>query len=290
MTGRIFLTGAAGRLGAAVVEAFAGCEVIAHTRATLDITDPAGGASGRLRTRRPTSSSTAPPSTTSTARRIDRPRRWRSTHLPFAASRARPKLADATLRALQHRLRLRRHWRPSRMARMTQPSPRSTYAASKLLGRMVRARCAARIRASRREPVRSRPRVAGTPGLAGRHRRRSGTRRRGPGVHRSGRVAELRPRRRGAPSTPGRTNARAGPVSLRELRAGDVVRGGGRERASAGRRAAAASRSRWTGSAQGATPAVLRARQPEAGGRRVSDAAWHDALRRWLAAREASAR
>ena len=40
MTGRIFLTGAAGRLGAAVVEACAGCEVVAHTRATLDITDP----------------------------------------------------------------------------------------------------------------------------------------------------------------------------------------------------------------------------------------------------------
>ena len=40
MTGRIFLTGAAGRLGAAVVEACAGCEVVAHTRATLDVTDP----------------------------------------------------------------------------------------------------------------------------------------------------------------------------------------------------------------------------------------------------------
>ena len=40
MTGRIFLTGAAGRLGAAVVEACAGCEVVALTRATLDITDP----------------------------------------------------------------------------------------------------------------------------------------------------------------------------------------------------------------------------------------------------------
>jgi dTDP-4-dehydrorhamnose reductase len=40
MTGRIFLTGAAGRLGAAVVEACTGCEVVAHTRATLDITDP----------------------------------------------------------------------------------------------------------------------------------------------------------------------------------------------------------------------------------------------------------
>ena len=40
MTGRIFVTGAAGRLGAAVVEACTGCEVVAHTRATLDITDP----------------------------------------------------------------------------------------------------------------------------------------------------------------------------------------------------------------------------------------------------------
>ena len=40
MTGRIFLTGAAGRLGAAIVEACAGSDVVAHTRATLDITDP----------------------------------------------------------------------------------------------------------------------------------------------------------------------------------------------------------------------------------------------------------
>jgi len=40
MTGRILVAGAAGRLGASIVDAFAGCEVIAHTRATLDITDP----------------------------------------------------------------------------------------------------------------------------------------------------------------------------------------------------------------------------------------------------------
>ena len=40
MTGRILVAGAAGRLGASIVDAFAGHEVIAHTRATLDITDP----------------------------------------------------------------------------------------------------------------------------------------------------------------------------------------------------------------------------------------------------------
>ena len=40
MTGRILVCGAGGRLGASVVEAFAGCEVMAHTRATLDVTDP----------------------------------------------------------------------------------------------------------------------------------------------------------------------------------------------------------------------------------------------------------
>lgn len=40
MTGRILVAGAAGRLGASVVDGFAGCEVIAHTRGTLDITDP----------------------------------------------------------------------------------------------------------------------------------------------------------------------------------------------------------------------------------------------------------
>jgi dTDP-4-dehydrorhamnose reductase len=39
MTGRVLLTGAAGRLGATIAESFAGCEVVAHTRATLDITD-----------------------------------------------------------------------------------------------------------------------------------------------------------------------------------------------------------------------------------------------------------
>ena len=40
MTGRIFVVGAAGRLGASIAEAFGGSEVIAHTRTTLDITDP----------------------------------------------------------------------------------------------------------------------------------------------------------------------------------------------------------------------------------------------------------
>jgi dTDP-4-dehydrorhamnose reductase len=42
MTGRVLVTGAAGRLGAAVVNAFDGYEVIAHTRATLDVTDHGG--------------------------------------------------------------------------------------------------------------------------------------------------------------------------------------------------------------------------------------------------------
>ncbi|MBI2828883.1 MAG: dTDP-4-dehydrorhamnose reductase, partial [Acidobacteria bacterium] len=40
MTGRILVTGAAGRLGASVVAAFAGYDVIAYRRAALDITDP----------------------------------------------------------------------------------------------------------------------------------------------------------------------------------------------------------------------------------------------------------
>jgi dTDP-4-dehydrorhamnose reductase len=40
MTGCILVTGAAGRLGSAVVNAFDGYEVIAHTRRTLDVTDP----------------------------------------------------------------------------------------------------------------------------------------------------------------------------------------------------------------------------------------------------------
>jgi dTDP-4-dehydrorhamnose reductase len=40
MTDRVLVTGAAGRLGAAIVERYAGRDVVAHTRATLDITDP----------------------------------------------------------------------------------------------------------------------------------------------------------------------------------------------------------------------------------------------------------
>jgi dTDP-4-dehydrorhamnose reductase len=40
MTDRILVTGAAGRLAAAIVEQYAGREVVAHTRATLDIADP----------------------------------------------------------------------------------------------------------------------------------------------------------------------------------------------------------------------------------------------------------
>lgn len=41
MSGRVLVVGAAGRLGTAIVEAFADREVIAHTRASLDISDPA---------------------------------------------------------------------------------------------------------------------------------------------------------------------------------------------------------------------------------------------------------
>ena len=40
MAGRVFVTGAAGRLGASIVDVFADRDVVAHTRASLDITDP----------------------------------------------------------------------------------------------------------------------------------------------------------------------------------------------------------------------------------------------------------
>jgi dTDP-4-dehydrorhamnose reductase len=40
VSGVIFITGAAGQLGNAIVGAFAGATVVAHTRATLDITSP----------------------------------------------------------------------------------------------------------------------------------------------------------------------------------------------------------------------------------------------------------
>ena len=40
MTGPVLIVGAAGRLGASIVDAYAGAEVVAHTRATLDIADP----------------------------------------------------------------------------------------------------------------------------------------------------------------------------------------------------------------------------------------------------------
>ena len=40
MNDRILIAGAAGRLAASIADVFAGSEVIAHTRATLDITDP----------------------------------------------------------------------------------------------------------------------------------------------------------------------------------------------------------------------------------------------------------
>ena len=40
MTGRVFVVGAAGRLGASIVDAFPDRDVVAYTRASLDITDP----------------------------------------------------------------------------------------------------------------------------------------------------------------------------------------------------------------------------------------------------------
>ena len=41
MRRRVLVAGAAGRLGAAVVDAFAGASVVAHTHASLDVTDAA---------------------------------------------------------------------------------------------------------------------------------------------------------------------------------------------------------------------------------------------------------
>ena len=49
---RVLVTGAAGRLGAAIVEAFQDAQVIAHTRSSLDITD-AAAVSGAVRAERP---------------------------------------------------------------------------------------------------------------------------------------------------------------------------------------------------------------------------------------------
>ena len=49
---RVIVTGAAGRLGAAIVQAFQDCQVIAHTRTTLDITD-AGAVSQAVAAARP---------------------------------------------------------------------------------------------------------------------------------------------------------------------------------------------------------------------------------------------
>ena len=40
MSGVVFVTGAAGQLGSAIVRTFADAPVVAHTRATLDITSP----------------------------------------------------------------------------------------------------------------------------------------------------------------------------------------------------------------------------------------------------------
>ena len=40
MSGPVLIVGAAGRLGASLVDAYVGAEVVAHTRATLDIVDP----------------------------------------------------------------------------------------------------------------------------------------------------------------------------------------------------------------------------------------------------------
>ena len=49
---RVLVTGAAGRLGAAIVEAFPDAQVIAHARSSLDITD-AAAVSGAVRAERP---------------------------------------------------------------------------------------------------------------------------------------------------------------------------------------------------------------------------------------------
>ena len=71
MTGRILGGRRGGRLGDALIDAFANCEVIAHTRSTLDITDPesvrrvVGGAVPHVRRRSRSSHFTTASTTTS---------------------------------------------------------------------------------------------------------------------------------------------------------------------------------------------------------------------------------
>ena len=127
------------------------------------------------------------------------------------------------------------------------PSPRSAYAASKLLGEWFALDAPRGVRAARREPVRHR-RAAG-PAAAARSTASSTASSR---AARCGCSPIASCRRATSPDVAAATRhlvdagARAGPVSLRQRRAGDVARGGARRRRGCSASTPRLGRSRWT--------------------------------------------
>ncbi len=286
---RVFLAGAAGQLGVAIAAAFADGELVAHTRATLDVTDadavrravadaaPVGGRS------------TAPRSTTSMAPRIGRSRRLRSTRWRCAAWRA-PRRTSARRSSTTAPT-------SCSMARADAPyrEEDAAVAAERLRdveagGRVVRARHRARVRAARREPLRNAARLAGPARDARRHRRRP---RAGPAGARSSPIASCRratsstsPPPRGTWSSPAPRRACI-TASTRDTRRGTT---------------SPPKSARLLGVPPRLEPITmadvpLRAPRPRfcaLANRKLADAGfpmphWQDALARWIASRDRSA-
>ncbi len=222
MKGRVLVTGAAARLGAAVVEEFGGGEVIAYGRPGLDVTDPIAV--------RDTIAAAAPSVVINCAAFND---------VDGAEDRASEALAvnafavRSLARAAETCGATFVHFgtdfvfdgaADAPYGENALPSPRSVYGLSKLLGEWFA------LESPRAFVLRVESLFGAAEGWTGRRgsvdaildglEQRSG----GASLHRPGGVAELRARRGPGGQAPDGIGRRAGTLSLRELGARDLAR------------------------------------------------------------------
>ena len=224
---RVLVTGAAGRLGAAIVSAFAGSRRHCAHEGTLDITDAAAVDAPLRRGRPDVIINCAAFNDVDGAEDRRRSRRSRSTRLRVRslarAARGRRRRAGA----LQHRLRVRRHGHRSRTTRRRRrrraaPTPRRSCLASGSRSTR-RARYVLRVESL----FGAADGWTGPTRHARRHRRRARGRARGDGCSPTASC-----RRATSPDIAAATRhlrrlgRGAGAVSLRELGSGDLARRG----------------------------------------------------------------
>ena len=279
---RVLLAGAAGQLGSAIARAFGDREIVAHTRATLDVTD--AGAVQRAVAEAAPSVVVNCTAFNDVDAAEDRPAD--AFAINALAVRSLARAAEDSGAALVHFgtdfVFDGEASEPYREE--AAPAPRSTYAMSKLVGEWF----------ALDHPRAYVLRVESLFGMPYRWQGRRGTLdtivcrdRAGPageGLHRPRGVAQLRDRRRVGHAPPAGYRRAAGTLSLRQFGPRDLARRGGGNRTAPRPRTAARADHDERAAAEGAAPPLLCARQSQAGRHRLPHAslagrAWRDGSR-----------